>query len=195
MHQDSERVFLATGNLLCNLGVGSLYSRPLVGVWVSCFLSTFLKFLHLSEVRYHLGLRGWSSVFTWGLPISEHQRQPCIPCVHRFLTLFVFSLHIKIFVLCKNLLSQFHQKAIPYKKLYVQWSYLISLLYTSPLPSVVLVLFKPLYHLTCTFWGYCRNSALTYSLIQHSHLHLTDFLSKHLQLPCPSLKLLFGVSG
>lgn len=32
MHQDSEKVFLATGNLLCNLGVGSLYSRPLVGV-------------------------------------------------------------------------------------------------------------------------------------------------------------------
>lgn len=40
---------------------------------------------------------------------------------------------------------------------------------------MVLVLFKPLYHLTCTFRSYCRNSALTYSLIHHPHLHLTDF--------------------
>lgn len=64
MHQDSEKVFLATGNLPCNLGVGSLYSRPLVGVLGLLLPIEFSKVPPSFWNKIPFGtLWGWPSVF------------------------------------------------------------------------------------------------------------------------------------
>lgn len=70
-----DNFFSAMGNFLCSLGFGSLCSGPLAGVLCLLPPIQFSKVPPSFWIKILFGtLWGLSSVFTWGLPISGHQR-------------------------------------------------------------------------------------------------------------------------